>query len=214
MKNQLPLAGLVLSLGLAATSAAFAQAPPPAVEVSIGKVALTTVPAKDGAKLTVTSPAFKDGADFPFENTQYRGNKFPGLNWSKGPASTKSYVVIMQDTDVNAGGTMTPLLHWTMYNIPAATTSLPAGMTDAPFGAYGPNMRGASSPFVGPKTPAGPRHRYHLQVFALDTTITPAPANDDALTAAMKDHVVASGQLIGLGVVDPTAPPPAPPAAK
>ena len=33
----------------------------------------------------------------------------------------------------------------------------------------------------------------------------------DTLTAAMKDHVLASGQIIGLGEKDPQAPPPAPP---
>ena len=37
--------------------------------------------------------------------------------------------------------------------------------------------------------------------------------NLDALLGAMKGHVLASGELIGLGQVDPTAPPPAPPAA-
>jgi len=50
---------------------AFAQsAPPPATEVGIGKLALTSLPAKGGAKLAVTSPAFKDGADIPFESVR------------------------------------------------------------------------------------------------------------------------------------------------
>ena len=70
---------------------------------------------------------------------------------------------------------------------------------------------------VGPKRcgnfhhPApGPKHRYHLQVFALDTTLAAdAGANLAALTAAMKDHVLASGEVVGLGTVDPNAPPPA-----
>ena len=30
-----------------------------------------------------------------------------------------------------------------------------------------------------------------------------------ALTGAMKDHVLASGEVVGLGAVDPNAPPPA-----
>src|SRR5262249_32573004 len=111
---------------------------------------------------------------------------------------------IMQDTD----GMMrnAPILHWTMFNIPA--TKLDAGMTDAPSGAsYGPNVRGTNQPYMGPRTPAGPKHRYHLQVFALDTTLAAdAGATFDALTAAMKDHVLASGQIIGLGQVDPGAP--------
>jgi para-nitrobenzyl esterase len=212
MKTQLSLAALALAAGFA--TAALAQGstspPPPAVEVSAGRLAITNLPAKGGAKLTVSTPAFKDMQDIPYENTQYRGNKFPGLSWSKGPASTKSYAIIMQDTDVKLPNG-NEVLHWTMYNIPANTTSLPAGMTDAiPGAAHGPNVRGPVNAYMGPRTPAGPKHRYHIQVFALDTTIAKAPANYDELVAAMKDHVVASGQVIGLGSVDPTAPPPAP----
>jgi para-nitrobenzyl esterase len=182
----------------------FAQAPPPATEVGIGQLALTLVPAKGGATLTVTSPAFTNMGDIPFENTQYQGNKFPGLSWTAGPAGTKSYAIIMQDTD----GMMRnqPILHWTMFNIQG--TKLDAGMTEPPAGStYGPNMRGTNQAYMGPRTPAGPKHRYHLQVFALDTTLpADAGASFDALTAAMKDHVLASGQIIGLGQVDPSAP--------
>jgi phosphatidylethanolamine-binding protein (PEBP) family uncharacterized protein len=75
-------------------------------------------------KLTVTSPAFQNGGDIPFENTQYRGNKFPGLGWTAGPANTKSYAVIMQDTDAMMRGA--PILHWTMVNIPGTATKLEA----------------------------------------------------------------------------------------
>lgn len=185
---------------------ALAQAPPPETEAGLQYLALTAAPAKGGAKLTVTSPAFQNMADIPFENTQYRTNTFPGLKWTAGPAGTKSYAVIMQDTDAVIRGSA--ILHWTMFNITG--TSLDAGMTAPPAGStFGPNIRGANQPYMGPRTPAGPKHRYHLQVFALDTTLAPeAGANLDALLAAMKDHVLASGELIGLGVVDPNAPPP------
>jgi para-nitrobenzyl esterase len=170
--------------------------------------ALVNVPAKGAAKLTVSSPAFKAGADIPFENTQYQGNKFPGLEWSKGPAATKSYAIIMQDTDGIRNNM--PILHWTMFNIPATATKLDAGMTAPPAGAaFGPNIRGPAQAYMGPRTPAGPKHRYHFQVFALDTTVDATKTYDEIL-AAMKDHVLASGETIGLGQVDPNAPPPAP----
>jgi para-nitrobenzyl esterase len=194
---------------LAVAVPAFPQSPPPpATEPGLPQLALTTIPAKSGAKLTVTSPAFKPMGDIPFENTQYQGNKFPGLEWTPGPAGTKSYVIIMQDTDaVMRGG---PILHWTMFNIPG--TKLEAGMTTLPAGASnGPNIRGANQAYWGPRTPAGAKHRYHFQVFALDTAIPADPAPTyETLTAAMKDHVLASGEIIGLGQVDPSAPAPAP----
>jgi hypothetical protein len=84
-----------------------AQGAPNATEVTAGTRALETLPAKNGAKLTITTPAFKDGSDIPFENTQYKGNAFPGLSWTAGPSGTKSYTIIMQDTDGCTYDTMT-----------------------------------------------------------------------------------------------------------
>ena len=107
----------------------------------LGVTALELMPAK--GKLAVTTPAFKDGGDIPFENTQYRSNTFPGLSWSKGPAGTKSYVVIMQDNDLLVRGA--PVLHWTLFNIPAGVTKLDVGMTTPP----------------GRRTPPGPRTTAH-----------------------------------------------------
>ena len=211
MKAYATVGAIAAVLGLAAAPAAFAQSPPPpATEVGIAKLALTTVPAKGDAKLTVTTPAFKSGEDIPFKNTQYQGNIFPGLSWTKGPAATKSYVIIMQDTDIMVRDA--PILHWTMYDIPAATTKLDPAMSAPPAGAsYGPNITGPAKAYMGPRTPAGPKHRYHLQVFALDTTIGANPTlTYDALLTGMQGHVLASGQVIGLGQVDPSAPPPPP----
>lgn len=204
MRRRVILSAFTATLLTAAS--AFAQAPPPANEVGLQSSALVTVPAKGGATLTITSPAFKNMGDIPFENTQYQGNKFPGLEWTAGPAGTKSYVVIMQDTDGMIRNA--PILHWTMFNITG--TKLDAGMTAVPSGAsYGPNARGANQAYMGPRTPPGPKHRYHLQVFALDTMLpADAGATYDSLIAAMKDHVLASGQIVGLGQADPSAPPP------
>lgn len=187
-------------LSMIVAPALLAQAPAPAdPEVGIAKLALTNVPAKGGAKLAVTTPAFKNMSDIPFENTQYAGNTFPGLEWTAGPKGTVSYVVIMQDTDAMRNGA--PILHWTMVDIPASATSLPAGMTDAPAGAmHGPNIRGMMQPYMGPRTPAGPKHRYHMQVFALDTRVGNASMQSyDAMLEAMKGHVLASGEVVGLG---------------
>jgi para-nitrobenzyl esterase len=173
--------------------------PPPATEPGLALLALRNLPPKTEAKLVVTSPAFKAGGDIPFENTQYKGNAFPGLSWSAGPSGTKSYAIIMQDGDAMVRGA--PILHWTMANIPASDLQLDAGMSAPPAGAaYGPNIRGAGQAYMGPRTPAGPKHRYHFQVFALDTTL-PASALADyaSLTTAMKDHVLAGGEMIGLG---------------
>jgi para-nitrobenzyl esterase len=176
--------------------------------------ALAEFPPKEGAHLSVSSPAFADGGDIPFENTQYRGNNFPGLSWTAGPPGTQSYAIIMQDTDGHRDGM--PILHWTMYDIPASVLKLDPAMPAAanPQGShYGPNVRGGAQPYMGPRTPPGPKHHYHLQVFALDTAI---PQNDtmtyDGLTEAMRGHILASGEVVGLAEADPTAAPTPPPA--
>jgi len=190
------------SVAVLAPAAARAQQPPAPTEVGASQLAIANLPSKGGATLTVLSPAFKAGGDIPFENTQYRGNVFPGLSWTPGPAGTKSYAIIMQDPDAMRNGA--PILHWTMFNIPATVTSLDAGMGTPPAGAeFGPNIRGASQPYLGPRTPAGPKHRYHFQVFALDRNLSAVKSYSD-LTAAMAGHVLASGELVALGQVAPS----------
>jgi len=200
MKRYLPATAIAVLLATAPAVSVFAQdaPPPPATEPGMALLALRNFPPKGDAKLVVLSPAFKADGDIPFENTQYKGNVFPGLSWTPGPVGTKSYVVIMQDGDAMVRGA--PILHWTMANIPAATVALDAGMSAPPGGASnGPNIRGAAQAYMGPRPPAGPKHRYHFQVFALDTTL-PAEALADyaSLTTAMKDHVLANGEIIGL----------------
>lgn len=196
--------GAVVAAHLCFAGIALGQQPPTATEPGASQLALVNLPVAGGAKLTVTTPAFQPGGDIPFENTQYKGNVFPGLNWTAGPSATKSYAIIMQDADAMVRGA--PILHWTMANIPATVTRLDAGMSSPPAGAsYGPNIRGAAQAYMGPRTPAGPKHRYHFQVFALDTTLSgEALVNYAAMTDAMKGHVLASGEVIGLGQIMPS----------
>jgi para-nitrobenzyl esterase len=203
MKAYTPVAvSMLLIAGLSPRGAAAQQAPT-ATEPGAALLAMLVLPAKGGAKLTVSTPAWKPGGDIPFENTQYRGNVFPGLQWSAGPAGTQSYVIIMQDPDAMRNGA--PILHWTMFNIPGSATKLDAGMSAPPAGAqYGPNIRGASQPYMGPRTPPGPKHRYHLQVFALGTTLAlQSNASYGDLIDGMRGQVLASGEVIGLGQAPP-----------
>jgi para-nitrobenzyl esterase len=203
MRAHFPTTFAALLLATTFAASGSAQQPPAATEVGGSMLALVTLKVKDGTKLTVSSPAFKDGGDIPFENTQYRGNVFPGLEWTRGPALTKSYVVIMQDADFLVKDA--PVLHWTMGNIPPTVTKLDPGMTAPPEGAqYGPNVRGPNHAYMGPRTPAGPKHRYHFQIFALDKPLSAdAFATYESLTAAMKGHVLASGEVVGLGQFAP-----------
>ncbi len=213
MRKHLTAAAIVLALGSIAAPALAQSPPPPAEEVGKSLLASVTLPGAGAAKMTVTTPGWKDGADIDFKYTQYQGNNFPGLEWTKGPAATKSYAIIMQDTDFVMRGS--PILHWSVVNVPATVTKLPAGMKpeEIPAGSiYGPNYQGAGKPYLGPRTPIGPKHRYHIQVLALDATLPAdfAPKNYAELIEPLKGHVIASGDVVGLGQADPSAPPPAP----
>jgi para-nitrobenzyl esterase len=199
------------------TPAAPAAAPAtaPAAAPVPRPLAITAVPAKGGAKLVVTSPAFKDGAPIPFANSQYGENIFPGLAWSGAPKGTKSFAIVMQDSDPPAQyAQILTILHWVEFNIPATITKLDAGISAAAPGAvFGANMRGTPGPYAGPRTPPGAPHHYRLQVFALDTVLPLAEgAKFPELLDAMKDHVLASGELVGTFVGPAPTPPATPPA--
>jgi Raf kinase inhibitor-like YbhB/YbcL family protein len=194
------LMAAVFAAALSAPALAQDAPDPPAVEAGKDLLAKVTLNAPGG--LTVLSSGWPDGGDIDFKYTQYEGNAFPGLLWTSGPAGTKSYAIIMQDTDLVARGA--PILHWSVVNIPASVDHLPAGMKpeEIPKGSiYGPNYKGAAQPYLGPRTPPGPKHRYHIQVFALDTVLPAdfAPKNYQELIEPLKGHVLASGSVMGLG---------------
>ena len=200
MKSPL-IAAVKVAIGLAIVNAALAQQLPPTLGHA-EKLALAAFPPKAGAQLTVSSPAFKDGDDIPLDNTQYGGNVFPGLAWTRGPHGTLSYVVIIQGENLTGTGTS---IHLTLCNVPASVTNLEAGMTTPPRGAtYGPNVHGSSQPYAGPHAHTSAKQRYHLQVFALDSVINSTPSlSFEALESALTGHVLASGELVGLAAKVP-----------
>ena len=202
---------IAFALAWTLPSLALAQGIPlPAKEVSLSLSAFVNAPAKDGAGLTVTSPAVKDFGDMPIPNTERGGSTFPGLSWAKGPPGTKTYAIVEQDTDGWRFGRA--ILHWSAYNYPAGVTTLAPGQSLAGGAKNGPNIRGPGLPYRGPGAPQGVKHRYRFQVFALDTVIPDDAAQDYApFVEAMKGHVLASGQLVTLGFLRPGETPPPPP---
>lgn len=185
-----------LAIWLAATlpAAVLAQTSPDVGHVP--ELASALAKAASAHALSVTSPAFAGGGNIPLDNTQYGANRFPGLRWSPGPRGTVSYVVIMQGAP-RAGATS---IHFTAVNLPAGATSLPAALTALPAGAsYGPNVHGPGQRYAGPHTHTAEQQPYHFQVFALDRKLAPDPAlTFDKAIAAMRGHVLASGDLVGM----------------
>lgn len=149
------------------------------------------------AMLTVTSTSFADGAEIPAKFTGAQGVS-PQLSWSGAPAATMSYVLIMHDADVAipAGSLANDITHWVVWNIPAASTSIPEG-GPVPSGAGQTSMRGPQ--YMGPAPPAGhPYHHYIFQVYALNATLdVPATASRADVEKAMEGKIVARGAYVG-----------------
>ena len=207
MKNRFCIFAVAGGFAFAA-AAVFASGQQPPTIGHTGDLVIKTLSPRITSELKVTSPSFKTGDDIPYEYTQYRGNIFPGLTWTSGPAGTRSYAVIVQGESLSRAGAATSI-HLTLFSIPGNVTTLKKGMDSPPPGStYGPNVHGQNQPYAGPHTHTAAKNGYHYEVFALDSMLDLKPNVEfDALVAAMKGHVLASGELVGVSARDPEAPP-------
>jgi Raf kinase inhibitor-like YbhB/YbcL family protein len=152
--------------------------------------------------LVVTSEQFTDGNEIPASAAHGAvggANRSPQLSWTAGPQGTKSYAVTCWDPDAP---TTVGFSHWVRFDIPATVTSLPEGALEGD-GTHGFSDWGESA-YGGMAPPAGDSpHHYQFTVYALDVEHT---GLDDHTTYAKfrfatKDHVLASGTLVGLYAV-------------
>jgi len=166
--------------------------------------------AASAQSLTLTSADIKEGASIANEQVFKGfgctgGNLSPALSWSGAPAATKSLAVSIYDPDAPTGSGW---WHWVVFNIPAATTSLPKGAGDVakklmPAGAIQSRTDFGSDGYGGPCPPAGDKpHRYQITVFAVDVDKLP-DATSDAASAALVGfdlhfHTLAKATLTGL----------------
>ncbi len=148
-------------------------------------------------RIRVTSPAFQDAANIPRRYTCDGEDLSPELHWDELPAETKSVALICDDPDAPGGD----WVHWVLYDLPAQTTMLPAGvpnqanLTD---GAHQGQNDFHRLGYGGPCPPPGKPHRYFFRLYALDAPLAlSAGASRDELLRAIKGHVLAEGQLMG-----------------
>ncbi|HYC09529.1 MAG TPA: YbhB/YbcL family Raf kinase inhibitor-like protein [Steroidobacteraceae bacterium] len=107
------------------------------------------------------------------------GNVSPALSWSGAPAGTQSFALLVHDPDAPTGSGW---WHWVVYNIPASTTSLPAGAGDPkkklmPAGAVQGRTDYGTVGYGGPCPPPGKPHHYHFQLYALKVAKLDLPAD-------------------------------------
>jgi hypothetical protein len=156
--------------------------------------------------MTLSSTAWPDGGQIPIKYTQVGEEASPPLAWSNVPDATASFVLIVHDVDAAIGNGTDDLLHWMLWNIPGAATSLPERVAPGPqlpdgtrqISATGPNYRGPGA------LATGPPHHYVFELFALDAPLeVPAvgaspPQTRAAVVAAMAGHVRGKAAFVGL----------------
>lgn len=142
--------------------------------------------------MLLTSSAFKNNQTIPARYTCDGANTSPPLLIELVPPEAKTLALIMDDPDAPAG----IFVHWVVWNIDPKTAILKEGETPSG-GQQGINDFGNRS-YGGPCPPSG-THRYFFKLYALNFRLDLNKKSDkQALESAMKTHVIAQAELIGL----------------
>jgi hypothetical protein len=149
--------------------------------------------------LIIESPSFKNGGLIPSKFTCDGENINPELRISNVPKEAKSLVLIMDDPDIPEIAKTSYRIdvweHWTVFNIPPETALIREG--ENPRGFVGKNTRGKNA-YGGP-CPPDKAHRYFFKIYALNKMLEiPADSNKAVVEEAMREHIIDSGELIGL----------------
>jgi Raf kinase inhibitor-like YbhB/YbcL family protein len=156
--------------------------------------------------MTLTSSAFPDGGQIPAKYTQAGDESSPPLAWSNAPEGVVSYALIVHDVDAAIGNGTDDVLHWMLWNIPAAVTAIHERAPALSQLADGTRQISATGPYYrGPGALAsGPPHHYVFELFALDALLeVPAvgqspPQTRAAVVAAMAGHIRGKAAYVGL----------------
>lgn len=148
------------------------------------------------SNLSLTSPAFANGERIPARHTGEAEDVSPPLAWERLPEGTQSLALVCHDPDaplVSPGSY--GFVHWVLYNIPAATTALPEGVSDFTSGRadFGRDGYGGPMPPVGHGT-----HHYFFWLLALDRELDLEPGLTLwQLMSRIEPHVLGMNRLVG-----------------
>lgn len=155
-----------------------------------------TVPA-DLPNLNLKSSSFTDTIPNQFSSCEGQPDDSPELSWQSPPPKTQSLALIVTDPDAPIG----TFTHWLLYDLPPDMRELPQAIRKAeqlPNGSrQGTNDFGEIG-YDGPCPPGHSTHRYLFDLYALNAkTNLPPGATKKQLLDAMKNHILAHGQLTG-----------------
>lgn len=122
-------------------------------------------------------------------------NISPELVWANAPKGTKSFALTVYDPDAPTGSGW---WHWVVYNLPATTTTLAAGVGTAdgkklPAGSVQGRTDFGAPGFGGACPPVGDKpHRYIFTLHALKTEKIEVPAD---ATAALIGYMINANRI-------------------
>jgi len=157
---------------------------------------------------SLESSAFSDGGMLPKKYTIDGESISPPLSWSNAPEGTKSFALLMTDSDIPP---QFPgfFVHWMIYDIPSSVTSLeegaspggklPAGVKEVPnqYGAFG--MADMACGY-GTCWPIGEQpHRYVFTLYALkvENLVVGIEADYTAFQKAILPETILATTLVG-----------------
>lgn len=213
---------LALSLIVAAVVLVPAQTPPPATTGATGQATgqraggpPPQAPPPGGQRgggrgrgaiqiMTLTAP-WAPGAAIPLKYTQAGDEVSPALSWDNPPDGTMSFALIVHDVSAAVAPGTDDVLHWMVWNIPAAARSLPEGVPQGSVLADGTRQISVTGPdYRGPGAAAsGPPHVYLFELYALDSLIdVPALGAAGATVPQIRAAVIAAmaGRVRGKAV--------------
>jgi len=155
---------------------------------------------KPKTQMKIASTAFEPGGAIPARCTCDGADVSPPLDWSGVPTGTKRLALVVSDPDApDPAAPKRTWVHWVLYEIPPATNGLREAIEPAqlPRGTRAGSNDWARTAYGGPCPPIG-RHRYFFTLYALDAVLGDLDRPSRAeLLAAMKDHILATAELIG-----------------
>ncbi len=149
-----------------------------------------TIPAAPGGPLTITSPAFANGAPIPVQYTCKGADIAPPLTWS----APLGAALVVDDPDAPGG----LYVHWIVTGI-APGPGQHRRRSDSRLGEPACRTRPARPGTTGPCPPAGTgTHHYRFTLYQLpNTTSSPADGPDAQAAQTIARAATAQAQLVG-----------------
>jgi len=147
--------------------------------------------------MNLSSPAFTNNGHVPPIYSCRSQGISPPLTFDDVPDGTKSLALTVDDPDAPKGD----FVHWVVWNIPAGASGLSANVEAVSTLSDGTRQgkNGAGATGYHSLCPPSGTHHYYFRIYALDIKLSlPDTTTMADLLSAMKGHVLAQGELVGL----------------